>query len=48
MVEGAISQAFCIAKARLETSLNPSSKDKTPFATKADNSPKECPATISG
>ena len=48
IVEGAISQAFCIAKARLETNFSPSSKVKTPFVTNADNSPKECPATISG
>ena len=48
IVLGVISQAFCIAIARWETSFKPSSKDKVPLATKAENSPKEWPATISG
>ena len=48
MVEGFISQAFCIAKARLETRLTPSAKSMAPAATNAENSPKEWPATISG
>ena len=48
MVEGVISHAFCIAKALLETNTKASSKDKAPFATNAENSPNECPATISG
>ena len=37
-----------MAKALCETNFNPSSKDKAPFATNAENSPKECPATICG
>ena len=48
MVEGSASQAFCIAIARLETKIRPSSKVKAPLATRAENSPNECPATISG
>ncbi|MNE09379.1 hypothetical protein D3C80_1020520 [compost metagenome] len=48
MVDGFISQAFCMANALWETNFNPSSKDKAPLATKAENSPNECPATISG
>ena len=48
MVDGCNSQAFCIAKARVETNFNPSSNDKTPAETKAENSPNEWPATISG
>ena len=42
------SQAFCIACARCETSLRPSSNFRVLFATRAENSPSECPATISG
>ena len=37
-----------MAIALFETNFNPSSNDKAPFTTKAENSPKECPATISG
>ena len=37
-----------MAKALLETKESPSSKLKVLFATKADNSPNEWPATISG
>src|SRR5690606_30216293 len=48
IVEGVISQAFCIAIARFDTNFNASSKDNVPLATKAENSPNECPATISG
>ena len=48
MVLGFASQAFCMAPARIATSLNASPKLKVPFATKAENSPSECPATISG
>ena len=48
MVEGWASQAFCMAMARAYTSFSPSSNDKAPAATKAENSPKECPAVISG
>ena len=36
-----------MAWALLKTIFNPSSNDITSAATKADNSPKECPATIS-
>ena len=48
IVEGCASQAFCIAMARAYTSFNPSSNDNAPAATKAENSPSECPAVISG
>jgi hypothetical protein len=41
MVEGLISQAFCMALARMLTSFKASSKASVPFATKAENSPKE-------
>ena len=37
-----------MANALFETNFNPSSNDNVPFATSAENSPKECPATISG
>jgi hypothetical protein len=37
-----------MAKARLLTSRRPSSKVNTLLATKAENSPKEWPATIVG
>jgi hypothetical protein len=46
-VEGVISHAF-VARALLETNFSPSSNDKTPLATNAESSPRECPATISG
>src|SRR5690606_28923014 len=48
MVDGVISQAFCIAIARLDTNCKSSSKYKVPLATKAENSPNEYPATLSG
>ena len=48
MVLGCNSQAFCMAKARLETNFKPSSNVNDPLATNAENSPSECPATISG
>ena len=48
IVEGCISQAFCMAMARAYTSLRPSSNDRAPAATRAENSPNECPAVISG
>jgi len=44
---GFASQASCIAVALSETKRSPSSKDRTPLATRAENSPKLCPATIS-
>ena len=37
-----------MAKALFETNLKPSSNDNAPFTTSAENSPKECPATMSG
>ena len=48
MVDGCISHAACIAFARILTNLNASSKLKLLLATNAENSPKLCPATISG
>ena len=36
-----------MANALWYTNSNPSLKDKVPLATNAENSPKECPATIS-
>ena len=48
IVPGAVSQAFCIALARAATNFNPSSKLKQRAATKAENSPKEWPATRFG
>ena len=36
IVEGVISQAFCMAMARWETNFSPSSKLKAPLATKAE------------
>src|SRR6185312_11426129 len=48
IVEGFTSQAFCIAFALTATKFNASEKLKQPFATNAENSPSECPATISG
>ena len=48
MVDGFNSQAFCIALARIDTRRKASSKVRVLFATKAENSPNECPATISG
>ena len=48
IVEGVASHAFCMACARLDTNTNPSSKERAPAATKAENSPKEWPATMSG
>ena len=48
MVDGVFSQAFCIAIARADTKRTPSSNDKAPAATSAENSPREWPATISG
>ena len=47
IVDGAASQAFCIAIARFETSFRPSSNDNAPAATRAENSPNEWPAVIS-
>ena len=38
----------CIAIALMDTSFSPSSKLKTPAATRAENSPRECPATFFG
>ena len=37
-----------MANALFETNCNPSSNDNAPFTTNAENSPNECPATISG
>ena len=48
IVLGSISHAFCMANARLETKDKPSCQLNPPEATKAENSPKEWPATISG
>ena len=48
IVEGVASQAFCIAWARLETNTKPSSKERAPAATRAENSPREWPAVMSG
>ena len=48
MVEGSNSHAFCMAKALCDTNFNADSKSNAPLATKAENSPRECPATISG
>src|SRR5665647_1908804 len=48
IVEGFCSQAFCIALALINTSFSASSKLNTRLATNAENSPNECPATISG
>ena len=48
IVPGWASQAFCMAIARLLTRRKPSSKVNTLLATKAENSPKEWPATIVG
>ena len=48
IVPGTASQHFCISAARRETSFRASSKDIAPAATRAENSPRECPATISG
>ena len=48
MVPGCSSQAFCMALARLATKRRPSSKVSTLLATRAENSPKEWPATMLG
>ena len=48
IVLGFASQAFCIACARTETSSSASAKLNVPLATNAENSPKECPATMAG
>jgi len=48
MVEGSASQAFCMAWALAYTSLSASSKPSVLLATRAENSPRECPATMSG
>ena len=48
IVEGCASHAFCIAIARAYTSFKPSSNERAPAATSAENSPSECPAVISG
>ena len=48
MVEACNSHAFCMALARAATKRKPSSNDNAPAATRAENSPKLCPATISG
>ena len=48
IVEGFASQAFCMACARFETKVKPSSKVSAPAATSAENSPSEWPATMSG
>ncbi len=45
---GRASAARCIASARLATSSSPASNDRAPAATRAENSPRECPATYSG
>ena len=45
---GAASQAFCMAMARAATNFKPSSKLKQRVAVKAESSPKEWPAAISG
>ena len=42
---GRASAARCIASARLATSSSPASNDSAPAATRAENSPRECPAT---
>ena len=48
IVPGTASQQRCIAWARTETRRRPSSKERAPAATRAENSPSECPATMSG
>ena len=48
IVPGTFSQHFCMALARCETSFRPLSNESAPQATSAENSPRECPATISG
>ena len=48
MRPGRASQHFCISTARVETSLRASSKLTAPQATRAENSPRECPPTMSG
>ena len=48
IVEGVSSQAFCIANARLCTNSKPSSNFRHLLETRADISPRECPATKSG
>ena len=48
MVDGCNSQASCMALARALTSASPSPKLSDPAATSALNSPRLCPATMSG
>ena len=48
MVPGVNSQALCIALARNFTNSKPSSKEIHLLITSAENSPSECPATMSG
>ena len=48
MPPGLSSHDFCIACERTDTSFKASSKVNTLHATNAENSPRECPATISG
>lgn len=48
IVEGVVLQASCIAIARWYTNCRASSKAKVCAATRAENSPRECPATMLG
>ena len=41
-------QAACMASARFDTRRRPSSNERAPLTTRAENSPSECPAVISG
>ena len=43
-----LSHAFCIAFALRDTKIRPSLKEIVLFATRDENSPKECPATAKG
>ena len=45
---GLSSPARFISSPRVRTSLSPSEKDNAPEAVRADNSPRECPATVAG
>ena len=48
IVPGTASQHFCISLARIATRRRASSKDIAPAAARAENSPSEWPATMSG
>src|SRR5215212_1845052 len=45
---GLSSPARFISTPRVRTSRSPSEKDNAPEAVRADNSPRECPATVAG